>query len=66
MIDGYSKDAHRDKIYVTNGCSNHSKTDRESNDYYATPPYALEKLLDVIDFTLPKRVWECCVGGGSI
>jgi len=63
MIDGYSKDKYNDKIYVTNGCSNHSKTEREGNDYYATPPYALKKLLDVIDFPLPKKIWEPCVGG---
>lgn len=46
MIDGYSKGAHRDKVYVTNGCTNHSEGVRDTNDYYATPPYALEKLFD--------------------
>lgn len=63
MADGFKQDMHRDKIFVTNGCTNHSEGVRDTNDYYATPPYALEKLLDIIDFDLPKKVWECCVGG---
>ena len=31
--------------YITLGASNHSLHDREENDYYATDPVALEKLL---------------------
>lgn len=53
-----------DKIFVINGCSNHSNKDREINDYYATEPSAVEKLLEVEAFN--ERIWECAVGGGHI
>lgn len=42
------------------GASNHSKGEREINDYYATEPKALELLLDLENFN--SRVWECACG----
>ena len=46
------------------GASNHSKVERESNDYYATDPDALEYLLKYESFC--NNVWEPAVGGGHL
>ncbi len=35
---------------TTNGFHNNSKYDRETNDFYATSPVALEKLLEKENF----------------
>ena len=51
-------------VYSTLAASNHSDTDRENNDYYATPPKAVEELLKREKFN--HYVWECAVGGGHI
>lgn len=51
-------------VYSTLAASNHSETIRESNDYYATPPKAVEELLKREEFN--HYVWECAVGGGHI
>lgn len=51
-------------VYSTLAASNHSDTDRENNDYYATPPKAVEELLKREQFN--HYVWECAVGGGHI
>ncbi|MGR8774221.1 NAD(P)-dependent oxidoreductase [Leuconostoc citreum] len=46
---------------VTNGFANLSNHEREVNDYYATDPIAVKKLLEFgIPFT---NVWENAVGG---
>jgi hypothetical protein len=50
--------------FVTLGASNHSKDERQNEDYYATDPHAVEKLLEVETFN--KNIWECAVGGGHI
>jgi hypothetical protein len=50
--------------FVTLGASNHSVTERESNDFYATDPKALELLLDEEKFDL--YVWECACGKGHL
>ena len=42
------------------GASNHSKCDREANDYYATEPKATELLLEAEKFS--QYVWECACG----
>ena len=47
-------------IYKIIGASNHTDKERESNDYYATDPIAIDKLLTVEQ--LPKNVWECAAG----
>ena len=46
------------------GASNHSLTEREKNDYYATHPSHVEELLKLETFN--KNIWECAVGGGHI
>lgn len=51
-------------VYVTLGASNHSKTEREENDYYATDPKALELLLELEEFS--PIVWECACGEGHL
>lgn len=38
--------------------------DREQNDFYATHPVAVEKLLQ--HYTLPYAIWECACGAGHI
>lgn len=51
-------------VYSTLAASNHSETERVDNDYYATPPKAVEELLKREQ--LNHYVWECAVGGGHI
>lgn len=46
------------------GASNHTDKDREINDYYATPPAAIDCLLEKA--TLDKNIWECACGQGHI
>ena len=51
-------------IYTTIGASNHIDRERQENDYYATDPIAVEKLLEKETFN--KAIWECACGGGHI
>ena len=51
-------------IYSCHGASNHSDTERESNDFYATDPLAVELLLEREKFF--PYVWECACGKGHI
>ena len=53
-----------DKVFVVNGCTSHSERIRERNDYYATPPIATKKLLEVEKFD--GAIWECACGEGHI
>ena len=53
-----------DKVYVTNGASNHSNKERVLNDYYATNPKAVEMLLELETFN--KNILEPCCGEGHI
>lgn len=53
-----------DKIYVTIGASNHTKEERELNDYYATHPKAVEMLLNLEKFN--TNILEPCCGEGHI
>ena len=51
-------------VWKTIGASNHSKYSREADDYYATDPIAIDKLLKV---ERPNQfVWECACGGGHL
>ena len=52
------------KIYATLGASNHSKSERVENDYYATSPLAVKMLLEKEPFS--KNIWECASGGDHI
>lgn len=51
-------------VFKTLGASNHTDKDRETNDFYATEPKALELLLDVEDFD--PYIWECACGKGHL
>ena len=46
------------------GSSYHSKEEREENDYYATPPEAVEHLLKLEKFS--PSIWEPACGEGHI
>ena len=50
--------------YSVLGASNHSKQIRQSDDYYATEPRAMELLLAEENFS--KDIWECACGGGHL
>ena len=51
-------------VYGTLGASNHSETEREENDYYATSPKAVEMLLE--QETFAHDIWECASGEDHI
>ena len=50
--------------FVTLGASNHTDKERESNDFYATDPVAIDKLLGAM--SLPEKIWECACGTGCL
>ena len=39
------------------GASNHTDKERERNDYYATDPVAIDKLLTVFNMPKDTRIW---------
>lgn len=47
------------------GASNHTDKEREINDYYATPPEAIDYLLSG-GADLAQDLWECACGGGHL
>lgn len=51
-------------VWSTNGASNHAAGEREPNDYYATDPTAVDKLL-AVERPHPF-IWECAAGGGHL
>jgi hypothetical protein len=51
-------------VFSPLGATNHSDTDREDNDYYATPPEAVEMLLERESFI--GDIWEPACGEGHI
>lgn len=50
----------KNSIYKTLGASNHTDKERELNDYYATDPIAIDKLLKVEQPSV--YIWECACG----
>lgn len=56
---GNSRSAH-----ATLGARNYALNERETNDYYATEPKALELLLQ--EETFSKDIWECACGEGHL
>ena len=51
-------------IWKTLGASNHTDEEREQDDFYATDPDAVDKLLMVES---PNgRIWECAAGAGHL
>lgn len=53
-----------DKIFVTNGCTNHTDKERQKEDYYATDPRCVSELLQVERFK--RDILEPCCGEGHI
>ena len=51
-------------VYKNLGASNHTESDREKHDYYATDPKALDSLKNVFD--IPNNIWECACGEGHL
>ena len=51
-------------IYKVLGASNHTENERESNDYYATSPIAIDMLLRKIQ--IPHYVYEPACGEGHL
>ena len=51
-------------VYTAIGASNHSETERERDDYYATDPKAMDLLL--IQEAFAPKVWECACGEGHL
>lgn len=51
-------------VYSTIGASNHTDSEREENDYYATSPKAVEMLLEREQFS--PNIWEGASGEGHI
>ena len=51
-------------IWKTIGASNHTIEERQQDDFYATDPTAIDKLLTVE--TLNHRIWECAAGAGHL
>lgn len=52
-------------VFVTLGASNHTDKEREPNDFYATDPIAIDKLVGSIGF-ITSVVWECACGTGCL
>lgn len=52
--------------FITLGASNHTIKERESNDYYATDPVAVDALVRMMYGKLPHKVWECACGEGHL
>ena len=54
----------KEDIFTILGASNHSKNEREPNDYYATNPIAAKLLLEVEPDL--NNIWECACGEGHL
>ena len=61
-----SKDwiGNKKSVFATLGASNHSEGERETHDFYASSPVAIDKLVQKFD--IPKNVWECACGMGHL
>lgn len=56
----------RASTYATLGASNHTDTERQEHDYYATDPIAIKMLKQTPFFDGVKSVWEPACGGGHL
>ena len=52
-------------VFKTLAASNHTDKDRQSEDYYATDPIAIDKLIGG-GMIIPEYVWECACGEGHL
>jgi len=58
-------DGNKKSTFACLGASSHSGKEREKNDFYATDPMAINKLMAACDF-FPDHVWECACGKGHL
>ena len=61
---GKDWNGNKNSIFKTLGASNHTDKERENDDFYATDPAAIDKLL-----TVEKpyhKIWECACGEGHL
>ena len=54
----------KENTFINIGASNHSKYERQSEDYYATDPIAAKLLLEVEPQL--SNIWECACGEGHL
>lgn len=54
----------KENLFINLGASNHSKHERQSEDYYATDPIAGHLLLEVEPEL--NNIWECACGEGHL
>lgn len=54
----------KESTFINLGASNHGKSKREENDYYATEPIAGKLLLEVEPEL--NNIWECACGEGHL
>ena len=54
----------KNSVFKTLGASNHTDKERESLDFYATSPEAIDKLAAV--YEIPHYVYECACGAGHL
>ncbi len=53
-------------IFKTLGASNHTDEERQTYDFYATDPKAIDLLDDYPELTLPEVIWEPSCGNGCL
>lgn len=56
----------KNSIFKTLGASNHTDKERESNDYYATDPIAIDALINDGKPDISHKIWECACGEGHL
>lgn len=54
----------KNSIFKTLGASNHTEKERQNEDYYATDPEAISKL--ITKYQLPEVIYEPCCGEGHL
>ena len=51
-------------VFSQLGATNHSESEREANDFYATDPAVIDQL--IAKYEIPVKVWECACGTGNL
>lgn len=52
------------KVFTTNGCTNHSLGERQPHDFYATDPQGAYDILELKPAI--HNIWEPCCGAGHL
>lgn len=66
MSDNKDWTGNGNSIFKTLGASNHTEKERETDDFYATSPKAIDILFDYPHITLPYGIWEPSCGSGCL